>query len=135
MQFIDTNVFLRYLTRDDPVKAERVKALLERCQTGEVILWTSETIIDELVYVLSSPKVYKLSREEVRKLLLPLVSLKGLKLPSRRAILRALNLYAVTSMDFVDALAVVYMERRGITEVYSYDKHFDALEGIKRREP
>ena len=36
MQFVDANVFLRFLTRDDPVKAERVKALLERAERGEV---------------------------------------------------------------------------------------------------
>ena len=28
MQFVDANVFLRFLTRDDPVKAERVKAFI-----------------------------------------------------------------------------------------------------------
>jgi predicted nucleic acid-binding protein len=36
MRFIDTNIFIRYLTRDDPAKAERVKQLLERTQRGEV---------------------------------------------------------------------------------------------------
>jgi uncharacterized protein len=135
MQFIDANVFLRFLTRDDPVKAERVKALLERAQRGEVSLFTSESVVTELVFVLSSPKLYKLSREQVRSVLLPIVALKGLQLPGRRAILQALDLYAGTSMDFVDALAVAQMEARQITEVYSFDEHFDSLRGITRLEP
>jgi predicted nucleic acid-binding protein len=135
MQFIDANVFLRFLTRDDPVKAERVKALLERAQRGEVTLCTSESVITELVFVLSSPKLYKLSREEIHSVLSPIVGLKGLKLPSRKALLRALDLFATTSMDFVDALAVAQMEVGRITEIYSYDEHFDSLRGITRLEP
>jgi predicted nucleic acid-binding protein len=135
MQFIDANIFLRFLTRDDPTKAERVKALLERAQRGEVSLLTSESVIAELVFVLASPRLYNLSREEVRTLLSPIVGLKGLKLPRRKALLRALDLFAATSMDFVDALAVAQMEAGRISEIYSYDGHFDSVEGITRLEP
>jgi predicted nucleic acid-binding protein len=135
MQFIDANVFLRFLTRDDPVKAERVKKLLERAQRGEVALFTSESVITELVFVLSSPRLYNLGREQVRAVLLPVVALKGLKLPGRKAIVDALDLYAVTSMDFVDALAVAQMKAQEITEIYSYDEHFDSVKGVKRLEP
>jgi len=135
MQFIDANVFLRFLTRDDPVKAERVKMLLERAERGEVTLVTSESVITELVFVLSSPKLYNLHREEIRAVLSPIVGLKGLKLPSRRALSRALDLFAATSMDFVDALAVAQMEAGRINEIYSYDRHFDLLQGITRLEP
>ena len=135
MEFVDANVFLRFLTRDDPVKAERVKTLLERAQRGEVALCTSESVITELVFVLSSPKLYRLSREEIRVVLSPIVGLRGLKLPSRKTLLRALDLFAATSMDFVDALAVAQMEAVGISEIYSYDEHFDSLRGITRLEP
>jgi predicted nucleic acid-binding protein len=135
MQFIDANIFLRFLTRDDPTKAERVKALLERAQRGEVSLLTSESVIAELVFVLASPRLYNLSREEVRTLLSPIVGLKGLKLPRRKALLRALDLFAAASMDFVDALAVAQMEASRISEIYSYDGHFDSVEGITRLEP
>ena len=83
MQFVDANVFLRFLTRDDPVKAERVKELLERAERGEVALLTSESVIAELVFVLSSPRLYNLSRDRIRALLTPILSLKGLKLPKQ----------------------------------------------------
>ena len=135
MQFVDANVFLRFLTRDDPVKAERVKELLERADRGEVELLTSESVIAELVFVLSSPKLYNLSRDRIRALLTPIVSLKGLKLPKRAMYLRALDLYVETPMDFVDALAIAQMEAGQVTEVYSYDGHFDLVSGIRRVEP
>ena len=135
MQFIDSNVFLRFLTKDDPVKAERAKALLQQAERGEAELLTNETVIAELVFVLSSPRLYKLSRETVRTVLLPIISLKGLKLQNRSVFVRALDLYATTAMDFDDALAVAQMERRKVTEIYSYDEHFDRVAGLKRLQP
>jgi len=135
MPFIDANMFLRYLTRDDPAKAERVKDLLERAQRGEVTLLCTETIIAELVFMLSSPRIYRLPRQQIRTLLLPIVTLKGLRLPNRRVFRRALDLYATTNMDFVDALAIAHMERTKVGEIYSYDEHFDLVEGIHRVVP
>lgn len=92
-------------------------------------------MIAELVFVLSSPRLYKLSRETVRTVLLPIISLKGLKLQNRSVFVRALDLYATTAMDFDDALAVAQMERRKVTEIYSYDEHFDRVAGLKRLQP
>ncbi len=57
MHFVDTNIFLHYLTRDDPVKAEVCFRLLEQARKGEIALTTSESVIAEVVFVLSSPRV------------------------------------------------------------------------------
>ena len=135
MLFIDTNIILRYLTRDDSNKAERVKSLLERAQKNEVVLITNTAVITELVFVLSSSRLYNLAKDQVRALLIPIITIKGLKLPYRRSIQRALDLYAATSIDFVDALIIAEMERQKITKIVSYDEDFDRVRGIKRVEP
>ena len=96
---------------------------------------TSEAIIAEVVYVLSSKQLYSLPRTEIRDLLYPLLLLPGLKLPYRKSYLRALDLYADQAIDFEDALAVAHMERLKIAEVLSYDRGFDRLAGIRRVEP
>ena len=98
-------------------------------------LLTSESVIAELVFVLFSPRLYNLGRDRIRALLTPIVSLKGLKLSKRAMYLRALDLYVETPMDFVDALAIAQMEAGQVTEVYSYDEHFDLVSGIRRLEP
>ncbi|MBX2998081.1 MAG: hypothetical protein KF893_06175 [Caldilineaceae bacterium] len=36
--FVDTNFFLRYLTRDDPAKAEAYYQLLEKARKNEIAL-------------------------------------------------------------------------------------------------
>lgn len=137
MQFIDTNIFIRYLTRDDPEKAAACRRLFERAKLGEVSLTTSEAVIAEIVFVLSSKRLYNLSRQEIRVRLYPLVSLAGLKLVNRRACLRALDLYGSNNIDFEDALIIAEMERRKITELYSYDEDFDRISGCEfaRLEP
>lgn len=135
MQFIDANIFLRHLTRDDPVKAERCYELFKRAQANEVELTTSESVIAEVVYVLSSSKqLYQLSREEIRARLYPLLLLPGLRLAHRKMYLRALDLYALYPIDFEDALAAAQMERQKITEIYSYDRDLDRLD-LRRLEP
>ena len=135
MQFVDANIFIRYLTRDDPEKAQACFELFQKAQRNEIALTTSESVIAEIVYVLSSKQLYNLSHQEVRALLYPLLSLRGLKLTHRKPYLRALDLYATYPIDFEDALTVAQMERQGITEIYSYDRDFDRVSGITRLEP
>jgi len=133
--FVDANVFLRHLTGDDPKKAEACYALFQKAQGGEIALITSESVIAEVVYVLSSRHLYDLPRERIRALLYPILSLRGLKLPHRRTYLQALDLYADSNLDFEDALAVAQMKRKKIQEIYSYDRGFDRVAGIRRLEP
>jgi len=135
MPFIDANVFIRYLTRDDPEKAEACFALFQRAKRDEVALVTTEVVIAEVVYVLSSKNLYALPRGTIRDLLYPLLSLPGVKLMGRKTYLRALDVYASYTIDFEDALIVAQMERQGETDLYSYDRHFDQVSGISRVEP
>ena len=135
MMFLDANVILRFLTRDDPEKAQHCFELLQRCDRGEVELTTSESVIAEVVYVLASPRLYHLPPRRIHDLLLPIINLRGLRLSSRHLYRRALGHYARRGIDFADALTVAHMEQEGISEIVSYDRHFDRIEGISRLEP
>lgn len=134
-QFVDTNVFLRFLTRDDPQKAEACFRLFEKAKNNEVALVASESVIAEIVFLLSSPRVYRLPRTDVRARLYPILALEGLRVSDKRKYLRALDLYAEHALDFEDALTVADMEYNSIEELYSYDTDFDIFEGITRLEP
>lgn len=135
MQFVDTNIFIRHLTNDVPEKARACLEMFQKAQRGEVTLTTTEAVITEAVYILSSKQLYHLPREEIRKLLYPLLSLPGLKLTHRKVYLRALDLYATYPIDFEDAVVVAQMERQGIAELYSYDRDFERIPGVTRVEP
>lgn len=135
MRFIDTNIFIRYLTKDDPRKAEACFELFQKAKLGEEALTTSETVIGEVVFVLSAKDLYNLPRDEIRNRLYPLFSVPGLKLRHRKMYLRALDLYTAHPIDFEDALIIADMEHRSIKEVYSYDRELDRAATVKRLEP
>ena len=41
----------------------------------------------------------------------------------------------MVALRFADALTVAHMEREGISEIVSDDRHFDRIEEISRLEP
>jgi len=133
--FLDANVLLRHLINDDPLKGQACFALIQAIERGEVTVWTSELVIAEVVFVLANKRTYGLSRERIRDLLLPLIELPNLKLPRKRMYRRVFELYTTLPIDYIDAYHAALMEQRGSDRVFSYDSHFDGLEGIQRLEP
>src|SRR5436309_2002615 len=108
MEYIDTNILVRSLSQDDPEKAARTDALLQEVQQGRRMVATTEAVIAEVIYVLSSKKTYHLARAEIVKRLLPILMFTGLRIgsaPSEKQMYAdALNLYTTTQLDFTDAL-------------------------------
>jgi predicted nucleic acid-binding protein len=136
MKFLDTNVFIRYLTGDDPGKAAASRAMLQRVERLEEPATCSESIIAEIVYVLGSPRLYRLDHEEIRARLQPLIGLRGLQLEHKGALLRSLEIFADhPHLDFEDALALAHMERQNLSQIVSYDRGFDGIAGVTRTEP
>lgn len=132
--FVDTNLFLRYLTNDDPAKADRVEQLLNQAAAGEVKLVTAEMVLAETVWVLESS--YGLARAQVAPLLRGILATPGLEVQNGNLVARALDHYETLNIDFVDGYIAAVMERQGIEELYSFDKkHASRLKGIRRREP
>ena len=133
--FLDTNIFLRHLLNDDPIRSPRAFALIQDIERRRKQGWTSELVIAELVWVLSSKQGYSVPRERIRSLLLPLISLPGLKVPRKRLYPRAFDLYVTLPIDYIDAYHAALLEQRGEPALYSYDTDFDEVQGLTRREP
>lgn len=137
MIFIDTNIFLRHLTQDDPQKAKACLGLFKQIEDGGVVAWTSDLAIAELVFVLSSKRAnnYGYSRQQVSQILLPLLSLKNLHIPSKGLYPRIFEIYIVQNVDFIDAYHAALIEISQKSELYSYDRDYDKMAGMNRLEP
>ena len=135
MKFLDANIILRYLVNDDPKKAARCYDLFQKVKNGDMEITTCEAVIAEVVYVLSSSKLYNLPRDEICSILLPILNLNGLRISQKQLYVMALNIYASSNIDFEDAICVAYMQKYKIKEILSYDSDFDKVEEIKRLEP
>lgn len=81
-----------------------------------------------------SKRLYNRPRDEIRDYLASILNLRGMQVPFKHTFLRALELYASTNLDFVDALNVAHMERQGIETIVSFDQGFDRVPGITREE-
>ena len=132
-RFIDTNLFIRYFTRDDERKAEEVLKLLKRVERNEEKVITSPLVVFETVFTLES--YYKVPRDEIKKLLQSIFTLRGLKLDFREIFESALELYSERKISFADAFNACFMEKQGVEEIYSFDEDFDKIEGIRRVTP
>ncbi len=133
--FADTNIFIRYLVNDDAQKSRQVRKLLKKVEQEEIVLRVAEHVLCELVYVLSSNKLYNKTPSEVKNILLPIVSLANVKCDSKATFVAALNTYSEMNIDFEDCLTVAYARKYGIETIYSYDSHLDGFDGIKRLVP
>ncbi len=102
--FVDADVIVRLLTGDDPVKQARAAALFEKVEKGSLSLRTPVTTIADVVYVLSSPRLYKVPRTALVDMLKFLIMLPGFDVGDKAAVLSALDIYAGTRVDFGDAL-------------------------------
>lgn len=135
VRFLDANVFIRHLTNDHPQQSPACFALIQAIEQGRVQVWTSDLVISEVVFVLASKKLYGLSREAIRDLLLPLINLPGIKLPNKLLHHRVFDLYTGLRIDYVDAYNAALIKSRKQKDLYSYDADFDHVPGLIRLEP
>jgi predicted nucleic-acid-binding protein len=100
---IDTNVVVRFLTRDDPVQAARARALIE---TGSVLVL--QTVILETAWVLRTK--YRFDRAAIATGLRQLLGLPGVAVEDPGTVAQALDLHD-QGFDFADALHLASSRR------------------------
>ena len=132
--FVDTNLFIRYLTNDDEAKADRVEKLLQEAAAGRISLVTAEMVLAEVVWVLES--AYGLTAAETTPLIRGILATPGLEVLNGSLVERALVHYQARNVDFIDGYIAAVMEKHGLDGLYSFDKkHISRLPGIERKEP
>jgi predicted nucleic-acid-binding protein len=132
--FVDTNLFLRFLTNDLPAQADKVAALLDRAAQGELRLVTTEMVIAEIVWTLES--YYQLSTAEIQNMVLAILNTPGLEVDGADLLLQAAVWYDEKNVDFIDAFNAAWMMRQDIKTALTFDrKHFNRFEGISAQLP
>lgn len=130
-EFLDTNILVRYLTRDSPLLGTRAAALIER----DVGLFITPHVLAEAAYVLI--KVYGRDRSAVVDALTDLLQRENVQLHGldTELGLEALALCRPSGrVSFADAL--LWAEARSSTpsRIWSFDRRFPHL-GVELREP
>lgn len=131
--FVDTNVFLRFLTADEPKKFQACKKLFTQAVEGGISLITPKMVIAELIWTLLS--YYKVSKTEVVEKIIAILNTPNLYIPNKDLISETFLVFERKDVDYIDAYNAVFMRYQKVEEIYSYDRDFDVIEGIKRIEP
>lgn len=131
--FVDSNVFLRFLIKDDEQKFKRCRRFFEDVETGEIKIIISSFILAEIVWVLRS--FYQFQKQEILRALRAIISLKNLRIRDKSDMTMTLELFEQTNAKFIDCLIASDrdLQAKKCTLV-SYDEDFDKLK-LKREEP
>jgi predicted nucleic-acid-binding protein len=132
--FVDTNLFVRYLTDDDPEKADRVESLLGEASEGKVRLVTADLVLVELIWVLESS--YNLKPAEIAPMIRAILATQGIEVINGALMAKVIDHYEGKNIDIMDGYIAVLMEKLNITDIYSFDrKHLSRLDNLKLIEP
>ncbi len=132
-RFLDTNILMRYFTRDDEQKAAAALALLRRIEAGTEQVMTSPLVLFEVVFLLE--RTYKLPKDRVADAVLSVLTLPGVKVANKTLWRVAFQFHLAYAIDFADAYNAAVMQQRGVSEIYTWDKDFDQIPGLTRVEP
>lgn len=124
--YVDTNVLVRHLTDDPPEQARRATAILEKAER----LILTDVVVAELVYVLES--YYERPRRQIAESVQSLLALSSIAVSNHDLLLRALELYEHTRLDFAEAYLAAAAELTGVGAVASFDRTLDRAETIDR---
>jgi uncharacterized protein len=132
--FVDTNVFLRFLTADDRRKAERAERLFGDAVRGKIRLTTSALVVAEIVWTLES--YYRLDKADIAGKVVRILNTPNLECEEASVILHALDLYVSANVDFIDAYHAYWLKERSQSRIATYDrKHFSRVPWLEIVEP
>ena len=115
---VDTNLIVRYLTRDDPEQSTRAMAVFG----GDEAVFVSTTVLLEVEWVLRA--AYGFDRERVADALRAFAGLPNLAVEAPGALVTALG-WAAHGMDFADALHLAQAE--GCEVFLTFDQRLATL--------
>lgn len=133
MNLLDTNIIIRFLTRDDKKKADKCKKLFQEVIAGRTQLFVSDLTIAEIIWVLE--KNYKSDRSDIRVKVEAILNTPNLLFQNKAVLSEGIILYEVYNIDYIDAYHAALMRQFGIKTVYSYDRDFDGFDDVRRKEP
>lgn len=132
-RFLDTNILIRYFTLDDPVKAQAAYQLIRRVERDEERVALTPLVIFEVVFLLE--RRYRVAKAEIREKIGDFLSLRSVQLTEKSLCRKALEVYVEKNIAYADAYHAVWMQRKGLEEIYSWDREFDRVPELSRVEP
>ncbi|KAA3664928.1 MAG: type II toxin-antitoxin system VapC family toxin [Chloroflexi bacterium] len=134
---VDTNVFIRLFTQDDPLQTQSALSLFREAQVGKFQFVVNDLIVAEMAWVLN--RSYHLKPYQVRKHLLATINMPFIEVRSADLTMRLTDVLALnvtTNIGYSDAYIAIWMKAHQITTIYTFNrKHFSRVAGLDVRVP
>ncbi len=131
--FIDSNIFIRTLHKENEKVFLECIALLKCIKNNQIEAYTGTVVLAEIAWTLNS--FYKIEKERISEGLRSIININGLRIIDEYNHTLALELFGKYSLKYIDALIASNPEIYGKTSIIvSYDRDFDKLPVI-RKEP
>lgn len=101
----DTNILIRYLTRDVESLYSRAKEFFDKVKEGSAKAIILESVIAECIYVLTN--IYKVPKDRAAESLIDILRYKGIANEDQKELIRALTLFSERNIDIVDCILCV----------------------------
>ncbi|MEO6015606.1 MAG: type II toxin-antitoxin system VapC family toxin [Devosia sp.] len=119
---VDSNVLIRFFTRDDEKQFEQASRVFDRA--ADHTLFLSVIVMVEVNWALR--RGYKRARNDVLQTLEDLVQTRQFVIEDRENVISAIAIARATKADFSDALIALRNEVNGCSETATFDH--DALD-------
>lgn len=121
--FIDSNIFLRYLTQDDSTLSPKAMAIFEKIAHKKLNGYITTLVLHEVIYVLQF--VYNVKKALIIKNVKKLINLKNLFIMdiNKEDLLEALTVYGNKNIDFPDCV-YAYIAKSKDIGILSFDRDF-----------
>lgn len=117
---LDTNVLVRFFTRDEPGQAARARRAIEKATREQVSCCISTIVLCELVWVLRT--ALKFRKEEIVDTIEAVFDAPEFLIEDRDIVREAITLYQTGSGDFSDYLIGLRNRRDGCRETLTFDE-------------
>jgi len=117
---LDTNILVRYFTRDDERQWKRVDAYLKKRCSSKNPGWISCIVLCEIVWVLT--RGYEYAKSDILKLLEQLSLTSEIKLESHDCVRAVLHDWKAGKADFSDYLIGRLNKEKGCETTLTLDK-------------
>jgi predicted nucleic-acid-binding protein len=119
IEIIDANIILRYLLNDHEGFSKKSVKIIEQMD-----IFLPFEVGAEVVYVLE--KIYNVPRKDITNSLTILIDYPNITTSDRNVLKKALSIYSVKKVDFVDSILIAYNHISGI-KIHSFDKSVNKL--------
>lgn len=120
MKALDTNVLVRFLVQDDEQQTRVVNALLSDAETRKEVLFVSNVVVMEIIWVLKS--AYGASRDDILLALNELLSMSVLEFQDQPAVRDFVTSAQGNTYDLADLLIAQVGQIKGCDTTLTFDK-------------